>query len=88
MNLYLFLFFLRMPSPYVPVSDIKLLKLVFLDSVGIALIADVISLSLARIMASKHRYQIDANQELVAQGASNIFGRFFLSLPMAGSLSR
>lgn len=32
--------------------------------------------------------QIEANQELVAQGASNIFGSFFLSLPMAGSLSR
>jgi MFS superfamily sulfate permease-like transporter len=32
--------------------------------------------------------QVGANQELVAQGASNIFGSFFQSLPMAGSLSR
>ena len=47
-----------MPSPYVPVSDVGLLKLVFLDAAGIALIAYVISLSLARIMASKHRYQV------------------------------
>ena len=47
-----------MPSPYNPVSDPPLLKEVFVDSIGIALIAYVISLSLARIMASKHRYQV------------------------------
>ena len=49
-----------MPSPYVPVGDLSLLKLVFVDSIGIALISYVISLSLARIMASKHRYQVGA----------------------------
>ena len=62
-NLLFFLlicfWFFRMPSPYVPVSDVGLLKLVFLDAAGIALIAYVISLSLARIMASKHRYQVN-----------------------------
>lgn len=77
-----------MPTPFLPVADPELLKLIFLDSLGIALIAYVISLSLARIVASKHRYQVDPNQELVAQGLSNIFGSFFQSLPMAGSLSR
>jgi hypothetical protein len=47
-----------MPSPYIPVRDVTLLKLVLVDAFGIALIAYVISLSLARIMASKHRYQV------------------------------
>jgi len=98
-----------MPTVFVPLSNLELLKEIFMDSIGIALIAYVISLSLARIVASKHGYrvicaiytretsifqcsqfifQVDANQELIAQGLSNIFGSFFQSLPMAGSLSR
>ena len=32
--------------------------------------------------------QVDANQELIAQGSSNIFGSFFSCIVMAGSLSR
>ena len=36
----------------------------------------------------KHGYKVDANQELVAQGASNLLGSFFQCLPIAGSLSR
>jgi hypothetical protein len=28
--------------------------------------------------------QVDANQELIAQGTANLFGSFFLSLPLAG----
>jgi hypothetical protein len=54
-----------MPSPYIPVRDVTLLKLVLVDAFGIALIAYVISLSLARIMASKHRYQVLHSQHLI-----------------------
>ena len=61
-----------MPSPYVPVGDLKLLKLVFADSFVIGLIAYVISLSLARIMASKHRYQVGSqNLDFRAQYFKN-----------------
>ena len=31
---------------------------------------------------------VDPNQELIAMGASNIFGTFFQSLPMTASMSR
>ena len=31
---------------------------------------------------------MDPNQELIAMGASNIFGTFFQSLPMTASMSR
>ena len=35
-----------------------------------------------------HTNIVDPNQELIAMGASNIFGTFFRSLPMTASMSR
>lgn len=58
------------------------------DAFAITLIGYVITLSLSRICASRHNYNVDPNQELVAQGASNVFGSFFSSLPMSASMSR
>jgi MFS superfamily sulfate permease-like transporter len=47
-----------MPTPYVPFLDGELLRKVFPDAVGIAIISYVISLSIARIVANKHKYQV------------------------------
>jgi hypothetical protein len=47
-----------MPSPYVPFLDLELLKSVFLDALGIAIISYVISLSMARMVALKLKYQV------------------------------
>ncbi|MDP3624024.1 MAG: SulP family inorganic anion transporter, partial [Methanobacteriaceae archaeon] len=38
--------------------------------------------------ASKYRYSVDRNQELLALGASNIFVGLFQGLPIGGSLTR
>ena len=54
----------------------------------IAIVAFVISFSLGKIFAKKHGYKINPSKELVAQGSSSLFGSFFLSLPISGSLSR
>ena len=48
----------RMPSPFVPFMDVNLLQMVVLDAFGIAVISYVISLSIARIVAAKFRYQV------------------------------
>ena len=58
------------------------------DVFTIAIIGFVISLSISRIVANQHFYTVDPNQELIAMGASNIFGCFFQSLPMTASMSR
>ena len=42
-------------------------RLIFPDALIIAIVAYVISVSMAKIFANKHNYSIDANQELVAQ---------------------
>lgn len=44
--------------------------------------------SLGRMFASRHRYTIDPNRELIAIGTGNIVGSLFQSLPASGSFSR
>ncbi|CAH2093415.1 unnamed protein product [Euphydryas editha] len=43
---------------------------------------------MALIFATKEKYEVDANQELLALGASNVFGSFFCCAPLCASLSR
>ena len=47
-----------MPEPFVPFLDLNLMKAVLLDAFGIAVISYVISLSIARIVAAKFKYQV------------------------------
>ncbi|KAL1130061.1 hypothetical protein AAG570_013004, partial [Ranatra chinensis] len=75
-----------LPEPKLP--PIQLLSSVAIDSFVIAIIAYIISVSMALIFANKLKYEIDANQELLAQGCGNFFGSFFSCLPFAASLSR
>ena len=46
------------------------------------------SLAAARAMAAKHRYEIDTNQELIAQGTSCGAAGFVGGFPVDGSLSK
>ena len=59
-----------------------------MDAAVIAVTTYVVSHSVGSAFASKHGYEIQANQEFLAQGCSNVFGSLFSSLPMACSLSR
>jgi len=57
-------------------------------AVTLALVQFMSVVSLGRVFATRHRYTIDPNQELVAVGASNLFGSLFQGLPVSGSWSR
>jgi SulP family sulfate permease len=46
------------------------------------------SISVAKALASRHRYQVNANQELMALGAANIAGAFSQGYAVAGGFSR
>ena len=48
----------------------------------------ILSISIVRTFALQYEYETDSNQELYALGVANIAGAFFLSYPVAGSLSR
>jgi solute carrier family 26 protein len=58
------------------------------DGLVIAIVAFSVNMSMASMFARKLNYSIDANQELLASGACNIFGSFFACLPFSASLSR
>lgn len=74
------------PDPFVP--PLELIPSMLLDGLTIAIVSYTISLSMGLIFAQKLSYELDANQELLAQGAGNLFGSFFSCLPFTASLSR
>ena len=61
---------------------------VILDSIAPAVVSFAIGLGLGKMFGKTHGYEVEPGQELIAQGAANIFGSFFSCIPMAGSLSR
>ncbi|XP_043674844.1 prestin-like [Vespula pensylvanica] len=75
-----------LPEPSMP--PLSLIPNVLLDSFVITLVSYTISMSMALIFAQKAGYEVDANQELVAQGLGNLFGSFFSCMPFTASLSR
>ncbi|UKN01069.1 solute carrier family 26 protein [Paracrocinitomix mangrovi] len=58
-------------------------------ALALALVAFTESISIAKSMEHQHQdYKIRPNQELVALGASNVVGSFFMSYPSTGGFSR
>lgn len=57
-------------------------------AIAISLIGFMEAISIAKVMATRTRQRLDANQELIGQGLSNIVGSLFQSYPVAGSFSR
>jgi hypothetical protein len=53
-----------LPAPEMP--DLSLFKSLLLDGFGIAIVSYSASVSMALILAEKHHYEIDFNQELLA----------------------
>ncbi|CAG9126351.1 unnamed protein product [Plutella xylostella] len=75
-----------LPVPSVP--PLELMPVVALDAGTITVVSYTISMSMALIFAAKEKYEVDANQELLALGSSNVFASFFGCAPFCASLSR
>lgn len=54
----------------------------------ISLVSYMESIAVAKAIANKHGYKVDANKELIALGAANIGGAFFQAFPTTGGFSR
>ncbi|XP_066997153.2 prestin [Anabrus simplex] len=74
--------------PYPSPPPFLLLPNVLMDGLVIAIVAFSVNMSMSSIFARKLNYSVDANQELLASGFSNIFGSFFSCIPFGASLSR
>jgi sulfate permease, SulP family len=66
-------------------ADIRMLIPIILV---IALVSYMESIAVAKAIANKRGYKIDADQELIALGSANIGGAFFQSFPITGGFSR
>ncbi|CAK9802967.1 Slc26a5 [Anthophora plagiata] len=75
-----------LPVPSLP--PLSLIPSILLDSFVITMVAYTISMSMALIFAQKFSYEVDSNQELMAQGFGNLVGSFFSCMPFTASLSR
>jgi len=82
----------EIPSGIFPVSvsSWSLLDIprVFPTALSACLIGYMESIAIGKNLAAKHGYELDADQELLALGLSNLFGAMFSCYPVTGSFSR
>ena len=71
--------------PRIPVTDIPL---ILLGAVGIVILAVGESIGAGRAYATRNRYEIDADQELIALGAANLASGLFGGFAADASLSQ
>ena len=77
-----------LPSFEVPTLDWAMIKQMSGVALAIALIGFMEAISIAKAMAVKTRQRLDADQELIGQGLSNISSSLFQGYAVSGSFSR
>jgi len=76
------------PSFHLPSFDPLRFKVLVQDAAGIALISFTSGILTAKSFARRNRYDVDANQELIAFGACNIASGLVQGFPVTGADSR
>lgn len=77
-----------LPSFEMPGFELSDFRALFPIILVISLVSYMESIAVAKAIANKRGYKIDANQELVALGSANLGGAFFQSFPTTGGFSR
>jgi SulP family sulfate permease len=77
-----------LPSPSMPPLDWGYAQQLAPSALAIGLVGFMESIAVAKVYASRHRYEVDANQELIGLGLANIAGAFFSAYPTTGGFSR
>jgi SulP family sulfate permease len=77
-----------LPSPSMPPLDWGYVQQLAPSAFAIGLVGFMESIAVAKVYASRHRYEVDANQELIGLGLANIAGAFFSAYPTTGGFSR
>ncbi|XP_073694169.1 solute carrier family 26 member 3, tandem duplicate 2 [Garra rufa] len=73
-------------SPIAP--NLQIFQMIAVEAFPIAIVGFAVAFAVAKVYSVKHDYILDGNQELIAFGASNIFGGAFKSLVASTALSR
>ena len=77
-----------LPPLSAPNLTLDMLRQTLPIAVGMTLLGLTEALSIARAIAVKSGQRIDANQEFIGQGLSNLAGAFFSAYPSSGSFNR
>ncbi|MEZ4379784.1 MAG: solute carrier family 26 protein [Nannocystaceae bacterium] len=77
-----------LPTPAIPDIDLDAVAELAPTALAIALVAFMEAISVSKAIATRKRYEVDANQELVAIGAANLAAAFFRGYPVTGGFSR
>lgn len=77
-----------LPGFVLPVFDWDIMTQLIATAITISLIGFMEAISIAKAMAARTRQRLDANQELIGQGLSNMVTGCFSGYPGSGSFSR
>ncbi|MFT5141478.1 MAG: SulP family sulfate permease [Rhodothermales bacterium] len=77
-----------LPSASIPSLAMTDVRALLPSALVIALVGYMESIAIAKSMATRHRYKVDADSELRALGLANVVGAFFQAFPTTGGLSR
>ncbi|SES33697.1 SulP family inorganic anion transporter [Salipaludibacillus aurantiacus] len=77
-----------LPLFSIPNISLDLILTLVPIAVTISLIGFMESIAMAKMIASKEKYKIIPNKELIALGTANIGGSFFSAYPVTGGFSR
>ena len=78
----------HLPPLSSPVFSLSTIKVLAPDAFAVALLGLIEAVSISRAVATKSSQRINANQEFIGQGLSNIVGSFFSSYAGSGSFTR
>jgi len=78
----------HLPPLSSPIFSFATIKMLAPDAFAVALLGLIEAVSISRAVATKSSQRINANQEFVGQGLSNIVGSFFSSYAGSGSFTR
>ena len=76
------------PGFAAPVFDIDAVTTLLPIALTISFVGFMESIAVAKSIAAKEKYPVNANQELVGLGLANVFGSFFSAYPVTGGFSR
>jgi SulP family sulfate permease len=77
-----------LPGFFIPLPDFGTISKLFTGALAISLLGLLEALAVAKSIAVYTRQPLDYNRQCLAEGAGNLVGGFFQSLPGSGSLTR
>jgi SulP family sulfate permease len=78
----------HLPPLSAPVFSFETIRMLAPQAFAVALLGLIEAVSISRAVATQSSQRIDANQEFIGQGMSNIAGSFFSSYAGSGSFTR